>query len=143
MKRPAFAPSTIWRASVLEPPALRATVTPVLARYKPAISSSASYTLAATDTTKPLGCAATGALRVTSTVRPARNQRSGFVICRLIYRKPASTTSRPARSGDHHFRRLDHSQGIVAALQFQRVDRIGRDHGSQRLVADAQPHLGE
>ena len=37
-----FAPSMIWRASVLEPPGLSETGTPVAARYRPAISTSDS-----------------------------------------------------------------------------------------------------
>src|SRR5688500_6391561 len=68
MKTPTRAPSTIWRARVLDPPVLRATVTPVAARYRPAISASASFRLAATETTRPRGCAATGVLNAASTV---------------------------------------------------------------------------
>jgi hypothetical protein len=46
-------------------------------------------------------------------------------------------------SGNHHFRRLDNRQGIVATAQFQRAHRVGGYHRRQGLIADAQAYLGE
>ena len=44
---------------------------------------------------------------------------------------------------NHHFRGLDHRQGVVTPLQLQRMNRIGGHHRGQHLVANAKPHLRE
>jgi hypothetical protein len=46
-----------------------------------------------------------------------------------------------AARGNHHFGRFDDRYRVVATLQLQGAQRIGSNHGGERLVAHTHPHL--
>jgi hypothetical protein len=58
---------------------------------------------------------------------------------RLTFAARSSAT----HSRDHHLRRFDYRERVVAPPEFQRAHGVGGDHGGQGLVTDAEAHLGK
>jgi hypothetical protein len=85
--------------------------------------------------------------RPTSTARQTRAAAMGRPVPAVSARFATSAARRRVLlwrgPRDHHFCRFDHREGIVAAPQVQRPDRVSGDDGRQGLISHTQPNLGQ